>query len=93
MSKVFMTYDQQIRKLRDEKGLIIENEEYAISVLKKTSYYALISGYKDMFKNPTTKKYNDGICFDDIFFLYKFDRKLREIFLSYILTVENHVVS
>lgn len=93
MSKVFMTYEQQIEKLKREKGLIIGNEAFAIMILKKTSYYSLISGYKDMFKNPTTKKYRDGICFEDILSLYDFDRRLRELFLSYILKIENHIKS
>ena len=33
---------------------------YAKEILKQTSYYSLIGGYKDIFKNPTTKKYKDG---------------------------------
>ena len=37
-----------------------ENCLYAKEILKQTSYYSLIGGYKDIFKNPTTKKYKDG---------------------------------
>ena len=93
MSKVFMTYDEQIKKLTLEKGLIIKDENFAIATLKRTSYYSLISGYKDVFKNSTTKKYRDGICFEDILSLYEFDRTLRELFLSYILKIENQIKS
>lgn len=93
MRKTFLTYDQQVNMLINEKGLIIADKEYAIAVLKRTSYYSLISGYKDLFKNPTTRMYRDGICFEDIVALYEFDRSLREIFLSYILSVENHIKS
>lgn len=32
MSKVFMTYEQQIEKLKREKGLIIGNEAFAIMI-------------------------------------------------------------
>ena len=38
-----------------QKNLLIDNEAYAKVILKQTSYYSLIGGYKDIFKNPTTK--------------------------------------
>ena len=60
MQKIFLNYDQQIEKLKNEKNLLIDNEAYAKEILKQTSYYSLIGGYKDIFKNPTTKKYKDG---------------------------------
>ncbi|MCD7716148.1 MAG: hypothetical protein LUI39_06830 [Lachnospiraceae bacterium] len=49
MAKCFLTYEQQIDKLINEKGLLIADREYAENVLKRTSYYSLISGYKDLF--------------------------------------------
>ena len=60
MQKIFLNYDQQIEKLKNEKNLLIDNEAYAKEILKQTSYYSLIGGYKDIFKNPTTKNYKDG---------------------------------
>ncbi|MCD8119584.1 MAG: Abi family protein [Lachnospiraceae bacterium] len=93
MAKCFLTYEQQLDKLINEKGLLIADRKYAEDVLKRASYYSLISGYKDLFKNPTTKSYRDGTRFEDIVALYDFDRMLRELFLSYILRVENHIKS
>jgi len=93
MSKEFMTYDQQINKLKNEKGLFIGDETHAKEVLKRNSYYSLISGYKEIFKNKITKKYKDGVCFEDIESLYEFDRALREVFLNYILKVETQIKS
>ena len=55
MQKIFLSYDQQIEKLKNEKNLLIDDEAYAKEILKQTSYYSLIGGYKDIFKNPTTK--------------------------------------
>lgn len=52
-----MNYDQQIEKLKNEKNLLIDNEAYAKEILKQTSYYSLIGGYKDIFKNPTISYY------------------------------------
>lgn len=93
MAKSFLTYEQQIKKLVDDKNLIINDEEYATSVLKEIGYFALIGGYKDLFKNNTTKKYKDGTCFEDIVALYKFDENLRELFLKYLLKIERHIRS
>lgn len=70
MSKPFMTCEQQIEKLRN-KGLIIESTTYAQTVLARNSYFALIVGYKDLFKNPTTGNYRDGIRLQDIVYFSK----------------------
>ena len=66
MAKVFFSYQQQIEKLVKEKDLLIADEEYAKEMLKRYSYYSLISGYKDIFKNTTTKTYKKGTRFEDI---------------------------
>ncbi|MCD7814985.1 MAG: hypothetical protein LUH20_13235 [Lachnospiraceae bacterium] len=42
MAKCFLTYEQQIDKLINEKGLLIADREYAENVPKRTSYYSLI---------------------------------------------------
>ena len=88
-----MNYDQQIEKLKNEKNLLIDNEAYSKEILKQTSYYSLIGGYKDIFKNPTTKKYKDGTRFEDIVELYYFDELLRQLFLRYLIKVENGIKS
>ena len=79
MQKIFLNYDQQIEKLKNEKNLLINNEAYAKEILKQTSYYSLIGGYKDIFKNPTTKKYKDGTRFEDIVELYYLDVYKRQL--------------
>ena len=53
MPKPFMTYDQQIQKLRD-KHLIVADEDSAKDILRQIGYFTLITGYKDLFKNPKT---------------------------------------
>ena len=67
--------------------------EAARHILKKTSYFSLITGYKDIFKNPTTGKYIDGTSFEHIYRLYQFDHELRNVFLKYILIAERSVKS
>ena len=65
--------------------MLIEDETYAKEILRQTSYYSLIGGYRDILKNPTTKKYKDGIKFEDIVELYYFDESLRQLFLRYLI--------
>lgn len=89
--KPFLTYEEQIQKLID-KGLTIHDYEAAIALLKKHSYFALISGYKKPFK---TKQglYKPHASLDDIYALYIFDDTLRTIIFRNILKVEKHIKS
>ena len=87
-----MTYDQQIQKLRD-KNLVISNEDSAKAILHRYGYFALITGYKDLLKNRTTKNYLDGTTFEDIVAIYQFDEQLREITFRYLLHIERHIRS
>lgn len=88
MRKRFLNYEEQIDKLMIEKKLIIKDIIYATEMLKRYSYFSLIGGYKEKFKNPSTKQYYEGTCFEDIIALYEFDEQLREIFLKYFLKIE-----
>ena len=53
-SKPFLTYEKQIKKLRDEKGLEVLNEAHAIDILTQVGYFSLINGYKIPFKDTST---------------------------------------
>ena len=92
MPKPFLTYEQQIQKLKD-KNLTISNEKAAKDTLRRHSYFALVNGYKNLFKNPTTKDYRDGTTFEDIVALYEFDAQLRELTLRNLLHIERHIRS
>lgn len=87
-----MTYDQQLQKLRD-KHMTINDEAYAKNMLHRYGYFALITGYKDIFKNPTTKNYRDGTTFHDIIAIYQFDKKLRDLTFRYLLFIEQNIRS
>ena len=88
-----LSLEDQLTHLENNKNLIIRDQDYARSMLEQIGYFALISGYKAPFKNPTTKNYRDGVTFDDIVSLYRFDQELRELFLKYILQIERHIRS
>lgn len=92
-SKIFLTYEQQIEKLKTEKNLLIPDSESATILLKKISYYSLIGGYKAPFKTPTTQKYIYGVTFEEIASFYYFDEHLRTLFFKYIIHIEKHLKS
>lgn len=93
MAKPYKSYDDLLVFLKNDKNLVIKDMDAARHILAKTSYFSLISGYKDTFKNPTTGKYIDGTTFEDIYHLYRFDHQLRNIFLKYVLIAERSVKS
>lgn len=91
--KRFLTYEEQISFLSEQKQLIIEDQEYAKRILFQTGYFALVNGYKRIFKNPQTNKFQVGVRFEDVYGMYCFDRNLRSILLKYILICEQTIKS
>lgn len=89
--KPFLTYEQQINILTD-KGLAINDPSEAILLLKKHSYFALISGYKSPFKTKSGE-YKLHTNLNDIYSLYTFDNTLRTIIFQNILKIEKHIKS
>ena len=45
MSKPFITYTAQVEKLKNEKNLVITDNDFAVESLQNISYYALIGGW------------------------------------------------
>ena len=93
MSKPFITYTAQVEKLKNEKNLIITDDDFAVESLQNISYYALIGGYKHPFIDIHTRKYINEACFEDIVALYEFDEELRGIFFKYLCRVERKMRS
>ena len=91
--KSFMTYEQQLDYLENDKDLLIPDREYAKTMLQRISYYSLIGGYKAPFKHRPSGKYLRGVTFDEIVSFYQFDEQLRYLFLKYILHVERELKS
>ena len=59
MSKPFLTYQQQLQKLIVDKHLIITDPKTAIEKLQELGYFTLIGGYKQPFRNPMTRLYEN----------------------------------
>lgn len=93
MNKPFITYTAQIKKLKNDKNLIISDLDFAVESLQNISYYALIGGYKQPFIDIHTRKYINNARFEDIVALYEFDEELRGIFFKYLCRVERRLRS
>ena len=93
MVKTFFSYDEQLNQLQNNKGLTISDIVYAKKMLAKISYYALINGYKNMFRHSPSGKYLRGVTFEEIVAFYYFDNELRLLFFKYILHIERQMKS
>lgn len=80
-----VTYKDMLNIL-NSRGLIIENANNAIEILKRINYYRL-TGYLLPFK-VNEEKYIDGITFEKIVALYDFDMRLRSLLLNVFEYVE-----
>lgn len=78
------TYEEQI-ELFKRRGLIIEDEVSAITVLSKINYYRF-SAYTLTFKKNNV--FNENTSFDQLYSLYEFDRKLRLELLASLEQIE-----
>lgn len=82
-----MTLAEQIRTLRT-RGLIIEDEANAASVLERISYFRLADYWRPLEKDKDTHRFIDGSCFTDVVTCYNFDKELKILLFSAIQTIE-----
>lgn len=94
--KEYKTYRQLLSKLRS-RGMVINKGSQgsrAMRILEQENYYNVINGYKALFleseeADGVDEKYKPGTAFDEIYALYRFDREIRNIYLKYLLKLEN----
>ena len=90
MRKVFRTLDEQIDILKN-RGLIVFDEEKAKDILLKENYF-FISGYRHFFES-SKDKFIKGTTFEELYAMFVFDRRLRNIMFKNILIIENNIKS
>lgn len=90
-NKTFKTLDEQIEIMK-LKGLIISDVDKAKGILFRENYFFL-NGYRQLLMYPGEKKFIKGSTFDELYGIFIFDRRIRNIFFKYILIVENNVKS
>jgi abortive infection bacteriophage resistance protein len=81
------TYEQQVDILK-ERNLIINDEEEALSLLKRVNYYRF-SAYGLTLRKPDNRDlFKNGITFYHMKMLYNFDQKLRDLIMSHLELIE-----
>ena len=90
-TKTPLTFTQQVEYL-EQKGMVLSDKSFAETKLASISYYRL-SGYWYPFRirdhqNNVTNQLVQGTSFEDVLYLYEFDRKLRSLVLDAIERVE-----
>ena len=90
--KVFKTIDEQIDILKS-KGLVINNVDYAKEILLRENYFFL-TGYRHIFlKKDLSRRFINGVTFEELYSLFCFDRRFRNIIFKNLLIIENNYKS
>ena len=92
MEKNFKSLDEQIEILKS-KGLIIEDDTLTRNILLKENYFFL-NGYRHLLmKSPKDKTFIEGSTFRELYYIFLFDRHLRNIMFKNLLIIENNLKS
>ena len=90
--KIFKTLDEQVQILRS-KGLVITDEEKTKDILLRENYF-FINGYRHLFmRSWKDSTYIPGTTFEELYAMFIFDRRVRNIFFKNLLIVENNIKS
>ncbi len=91
-NKVFKNLQEQVDILK-ERGLVIKDEEATKKILLKENYF-FINGYRHMFtKQKGSDIFLEGTTFEELYAVFNFDRRIRNIFFKNLLIVENNIKS
>ena len=86
-NKIALTTDQHIEQLRS-RGLTIIDEDLARHYLSHVSYYRLAGYWWPMQIDKEEHKFKENSKFEDVVFLYNFDRELRILLFDVIEKIE-----
>lgn len=85
--KPFKSYNELLLKLKNDYGLNINNDNFAVQALKSISYYDLVNGYKEIFL--LNGKFHRDIDLLQLFKFSVFDKDFQNILFKYSIYVEN----
>ena len=90
--KIFKNLDEQVEIFRS-KGLVITDEEKTKDILLRENYF-FINGYRHLFmKSWKDTNFIPGTTFEELYAMFIFDRRVRNIFFKNLLIVENNIKS
>lgn len=87
MDKPFLTFEQQIDKLKNDYKLIIDDNEFALDVLSSFSYYDLINGYQNIYME--NKTYKEGVTIELLCATHMFNKNIQGVLFKYTTYAEN----
>ena len=94
--KPFKTHDELLRIL-EERGVDFsapDSKSFAKKKLQRIGYYNLVNGYSDLFwESKENGLYKSKTTIEQLYNLYIFDEKLRQIILRNILPLETNIKS
>lgn len=82
-----LSIDEQIKQLK-ERGLIIDDNKSAAHHLQTISYYRLAGYWWPMQIDKQNHRFKSNSRFEDVIFLYNFDRELRLLLFDVIERIE-----
>lgn len=83
--KTYLDPENQLKQLQ-ERNLAITDFEEGLQILERNNYYNLINGYKSPF---LTDYYKDGSCLNEIYSLYRFDKRISKLYFGALMSIEN----
>ena len=86
-TKLPMDLPDQVQVLKD-RGLAVEDEQFALHKLDFISYYRLANYWRPMEADKATHSFKPGSRFSDIVSLYDFDMALRTLIFTAIQNIE-----
>jgi len=92
MKKTFKTLDEQLDILQS-RGLRIEDYDKAKMILFRENYF-FVNGYRHLIVKPDQSNFFvEGATFEELYSIFVFDRRIRNIMFKNILIIENNVKS
>lgn len=92
--KFFLTYNQQMRKLRNDKQILCKGSAHK-NILIRSGYFNIVNGYKNPFVSGQDAKgnhhYISGTSIDQLHAVKRFDEQLRSFLLKYITQIEEEM--
>ncbi|MSA73275.1 Abi family protein [Holdemania massiliensis] len=87
VDKPFKTYPQLVEILINSHGLIVQDKQNAIELLKIIPYYDLVNGYKEHFM--VNDQYVKGMTLEYILLYALFDKSFQNILFKYSVYIES----
>lgn len=92
MQKTFKTLDEQV-KILESKGLTITDYEKTKEILFRENYF-FVNGYRHLLmRTNQPNRFVEGATFEELYSIFVFDRKMRNVMFKNILIIENNIKS